>query len=113
MFDVGMLEMLIILVVALLVLGPERLPKAAQQAGRWIGKAKRMMHHWSAEVDRQIENEDLAKQFKAQTQELDDEVFNLNDAISRSLKVDSPQSENTPTPLNKAPSEQQKLTGTA
>lgn len=113
MFDVGMLEMLIILVVALLVLGPERLPKAAQQAGRWIGKAKRMMHHWSAEVDRQIENEDLAKQFKAQTRELDDEVSSLNDAIARSLKVDPPRPENTPTPLNQSSTEQQKLTGTA
>jgi len=40
MFDIGMLEMVLIGVIALLVLGPERLPGAARSAGRWIGKAR-------------------------------------------------------------------------
>lgn len=42
MFDVGFWELAVIFVVGLLVLGPERLPKVAQQLGQWAGKARRM-----------------------------------------------------------------------
>ena len=42
MFDVGFWELAVIFVVGLLVLGPERLPKVAQQMGQWAGKARRM-----------------------------------------------------------------------
>lgn len=42
MFDVGFWELAVIFVVGLLVLGPERLPKVAQQVGQWAGKARRM-----------------------------------------------------------------------
>ena len=40
MFDVGFSELLLIAVVALLVLGPERLPKAARFAGLWVRRAR-------------------------------------------------------------------------
>lgn len=42
MFDVGFWELAVIFVVGLLVLGPERLPRVAQQLGEWAGKARRM-----------------------------------------------------------------------
>ena len=42
MFDVGFWELAVIFVVGLLVLGPERLPKVAQQMGQWAGRARRM-----------------------------------------------------------------------
>jgi len=41
MFDIGFSEMMVIAVVALVVLGPERLPRVARQAGEWIGKLQR------------------------------------------------------------------------
>jgi Tat protein translocase TatB subunit len=42
MFDVGFWELAVIFVIGLLVLGPERLPRVAQQVGQWAGKARRM-----------------------------------------------------------------------
>lgn len=57
MFDVGFSELLIIGVVALLVLGPERLPHAARLAGLWVRRARA---HWSsvrAELERELEVE--------------------------------------------------------
>ena len=41
MFDIGFLELAVIMVLALLVLGPERLPKAARTVGHYFGKARR------------------------------------------------------------------------
>ena len=54
MFDIGFLELLICGVIALLVLGPERLPSAARAAGRWIGSARRMMTQFTSELDREL-----------------------------------------------------------
>ena len=61
MFDVGFSELLVIAVVALLVLGPERLPKAARFAGLWVRRARA---HWNAvksEFESEIANEDLQR----------------------------------------------------
>jgi sec-independent protein translocase protein TatB len=60
-FDVGFSELLVIAVVALLVLGPERLPKAARFAGLWVRRARA---HWNAvksEFESEIANEDLQR----------------------------------------------------
>jgi len=59
MFDVGFSELLVIAVVALLVLGPERLPKAARFAGLWVRRARA---HWYA-VKSEFEQELCAPEF--------------------------------------------------
>ncbi|MAA64083.1 MAG: twin-arginine translocase subunit TatB [Alteromonadaceae bacterium] len=64
MFDIGFLEVLICGVIALLVLGPERLPGAARTAGHWVGRARRMMRQFTSELDRQIKAEDLKEQLR-------------------------------------------------
>lgn len=60
-FDTGIFEWLIIFVIALLVLGPERLPKAAQTVGRWFGKAKSTVSQFNHQINRELELEDLKK----------------------------------------------------
>ncbi|WP_250655267.1 Sec-independent protein translocase protein TatB [Alkalimarinus coralli] len=64
MFDIGFLELVLIAVLALLVLGPERLPHAARTAGRWVGKAKRMASNLTEEVDRQLKAEELRERIQ-------------------------------------------------
>ena len=55
MFEVGFSELLLVGIVALLVLGPERLPAAARTLGRSLGQARRAMHALRTQVEREIE----------------------------------------------------------
>jgi len=59
MFDVGFWELVLVGVVALLVVGPERLPKLARSAGLWIGRARRTLGAVKAEIDREIKAQEL------------------------------------------------------
>jgi sec-independent protein translocase protein TatB len=61
MFDFGFSEMLIVAVVALVVLGPERLPRVARQAGEWLGKLQRYVRDVKSDISRQMELEELRK----------------------------------------------------
>ena len=61
MFDLGFSELLLIAVVALVVLGPERLPKVARQAGAWMGKLQRYVADVKSDINRQMELDELRK----------------------------------------------------
>ena len=61
MFDLGFSELLIIAVVALVVLGPERLPRVAKQAGQWMGKLQRYVADVKTDINRQMELDELRK----------------------------------------------------
>jgi len=54
MFEVGFSEILIILGLALIVLGPEKLPKLAAQLGRWTGRARAMAKQLRAQLDQEV-----------------------------------------------------------
>lgn len=64
MFDVGFSELLVIAVVALLVLGPERLPKAARFAGLWVRRARAQWHSVRAELERDLATEEMQRNLK-------------------------------------------------
>ncbi len=64
MFDIGFSELLIIAVVALLVLGPERLPKAARFAGLWVRRARAQWYSVKSEFEREMAQEELVKQIR-------------------------------------------------
>jgi len=61
MFDVGFSEIALIAVVALLVLGPERLPKVARTAGALVRRARTSWQNVKTEIERELEAEDLKK----------------------------------------------------
>lgn len=89
MFDVGFWELILIAVVALLVVGPERLPELASTVGRWVGKARRFVSVVKADIDREINEERLKKvmnQTNEDRYEIIDEVKDEINQISDSLK---------------------------
>ena len=67
MFDLGASELLLIVIVAVVVIGPKDLPLAMRTAGRWIGKIRRISAHFRSGIDtmiREAEMEELEKQWK-------------------------------------------------
>ena len=61
MFDIGITEIMVIAVVALVVIGPERLPRVARTIGTLLGRAQRYVNDVKAEVNREMELEELRK----------------------------------------------------
>jgi sec-independent protein translocase protein TatB len=61
MFDIAFSELLIIGVVALLVIGPERLPKVARTAGAWMGRLNRYVSEVKGDIDREMRLDELRK----------------------------------------------------
>src|SRR3954471_7777392 len=83
MFEVGFSELLLIFAIALVVLGPQKVPKLAQQVGRWVGRARAM-----------------ARQFREQ---LEEEAHNLETKVNIDPGIDTsldpkPASSTSPTP---------------
>ena len=64
MFDIGFWELCLIGVVALLILGPERLPVAARTAGLWLAKARQMVGNVKNEIDRELQLDEVRKKLK-------------------------------------------------
>jgi sec-independent protein translocase protein TatB len=102
MFDVAPTELLLVIVVALVVIGPKDLPKAMRFVGKWMGKARGMARHFRSGLDtmmREAELEELEKQWREQ-----------NDAIMREFPriddVNAPTSKPA-SAMPDAPSEQE------
>ena len=62
MFDIGFTELLICLVVALVVIGPERLPETVRNVSLWVGRLKRSLRETRSEIERQIGADDIRRQ---------------------------------------------------
>jgi len=72
MFDLGFSELFLIALVALVVLGPERLPKAARFAGVWIKRARSQWQSVKSEFENQLADEELSGSLRATRDELHD-----------------------------------------
>lgn len=64
MFDIGFLELMVVGILGLLVLGPERLPKAARTVGLFIGKIRRTMSNFQDDLERQVRTDELKEKLK-------------------------------------------------
>ena len=89
MFDIGFVELLICGVIALIVLGPERLPTAARAAGRWVAGARRMVSQFSSELDSQLKADELRKELrKAGDVGLEDVQKSVRGALDEAKKYE-------------------------
>ena len=78
MFDMGFTELMLIGIVALVVIGPERLPGVARTAGKYVGRLKRFMTTVKADVEQELRADELRQILSDQQSELD----SLKDSIT-------------------------------
>jgi sec-independent protein translocase protein TatB len=71
MFEVGFTEIVLILGLALLVLGPEKLPGLAQKVGRWTGRARSMARQLRTQLEHEVTLEELSRSRAAQPAPVD------------------------------------------
>ena len=87
MFDVGFWEILLILVLALVVLGPERLPQAARTVGYWVGKARRYIEGVKNEVEKEFDSGELKRMLhnqEVQIKELQSKLTDTENSVNQS-----------------------------
>ena len=78
MFDMGFTEMMLIGIVALVVIGPERLPGVARTAGKYFGRLKRFMTSVKADVEQELRADELRQILADQQKELDSIKDSMN-----------------------------------
>lgn len=88
MFDVGFLELMIIMVLGLLVLGPERLPKVAQKIGYWFGKTRRYVEGMKSQVEAEFDTSEVKRLLhnqEVQIKELQNKITESGDALNSDI----------------------------
>jgi sec-independent protein translocase protein TatB len=93
MFDIGFSELVLIGVVALLVIGPERLPDTIRTASMWLNRIRRGFNEIKQEVQQELHNDAVMRDLRQTGEQLKKEAG----AIGRDLK-DSTAALNTPAP---------------
>ncbi|AUN94543.1 Sec-independent protein translocase protein TatB [Pseudazoarcus pumilus] len=89
MFDFGFSEMLLVAVVALIVVGPQRLPKVARTVGHLLGRMQRYVSDVKADVSREMQLEELKKlqeQVKDQARDLESSVRQQADSVESEFR---------------------------
>lgn len=84
MFDVGFWELAVIMVVALLVVGPERLPRLARTVGLWVGRGRRFVQTVKADIDRELAADELKKTLAKQAEI--PELYDIIEETEQALK---------------------------
>jgi sec-independent protein translocase protein TatB len=100
MFDIGFSELMVIAIVALLVIGPERLPKVARTAGHLLGRLQRYVNDVKSDIQRELELdelrklrsqiEDAAHSVQQSVAEVDGQMRAVTDDLSRTIQSESP-----------------------
>ncbi len=102
MFDIGFSELLLIALVALVVLGPERLPGAVRTASLWIGRLKRSFSAIKAEVEREIGADEIRRQLHNEhILELEREMKSMQQSVNNLVE---PEPSTPPTNANNSTS---------
>jgi sec-independent protein translocase protein TatB len=106
MFDIGAAELFLIAIVALIVLGPERLPKAARFAGLWVRRARAQWYSVRSELERELaadelkrslqEGRDAVRDIESGFRSTDEDMRREFDAIRNDVEAMRPQTKAPP-----------------
>ena len=94
MFDVGAFELLVVVVVAIVAIGPKDLPLALRTAGRWIGKIRRVSGHFRTGIEtmiREAELEEMEKKWREQNAQIMAETTSDSPASAEAASNREPQ----------------------
>ncbi|MDR1996261.1 Sec-independent protein translocase protein TatB [Azonexus sp.] len=83
MFDIGFSELMVIGIVALIVIGPERLPRVARTVGHLLGRAQRYVNDVKADINREMQLDELKKL----QSEIADSAKGIEDSVRKELDV--------------------------
>ena len=104
MFDPGFWELALIAVLALLIVGPERLPVVARKVGGWIGKMRRFVTSVRSDIERELRTDDLERMLNQQSSEIQelksmlaDTQKSTEDSFKETEDLMLTKAENTPT----------------
>ncbi|HET7199364.1 MAG TPA: Sec-independent protein translocase protein TatB [Burkholderiales bacterium] len=117
MFDVGFSELMVIAVVALIVIGPERLPRVARTLGHLFGRLQRYVNDVKADINREIELEELRK-FRSTVEDaargfqstVQGEVAKTENELNTMTRIEE-QAPASPAPEDPAPAQPAKVQG--
>jgi sec-independent protein translocase protein TatB len=103
MFDIGFLELLVIAVISLIVMGPERLPQALRTFALWFGRIKQQFRSVRAELEDEIGIDDVRRQLHNENilKDLEDAKNNITDTMN-SNSPEADQTENNKSEKNSA-----------
>ena len=104
MFDIGFAELLVIGVVALLVIGPERLPQTVRTASLWLNRIRRGFNEIKQEVQQELHNDSVMQELRQTGDQLKEDAT----AIGRDLQ-DTADALTSQTPGNTSSSEQKTI----
>jgi sec-independent protein translocase protein TatB len=94
MFDIGFSELVVIALVALVVLGPERLPRAARFAGLWVRRARAHWYSVKSELEQELAADELRRSLRETKDALRDAGEALRDPLPR--QPQQPELQSTP-----------------
>ncbi len=109
MIDLGVSKLALIAVVALVVIGPERLPKVARMAGNLFGRAQRYMADIKSEVNRQMEIEEFKKLREESTSAFKEVEDSINSTVQEASANLSDQADIFETNFEKLPPDEQEV----
>ncbi|PLW69094.1 Sec-independent protein translocase protein TatB [Pseudohalioglobus lutimaris] len=103
MFDIGFTELVIVAIVGLLVIGPERLPGAIRTGSAWLGRIKRGFNDIKQEVEQELHNDAVMQELKKTGQQLKDESAGISAGIREAVDDVNPLAEPQDKPAGKLP----------
>jgi sec-independent protein translocase protein TatB len=83
MFDIGFAELIIIAVVSLLVIGPERLPGAVRTVSLWLGRFKRSFNEIRQEIEQELHNDAVLKDLKETSEQVRSEAEDVRKSLQQ------------------------------